>query len=202
MVLIVDYGLGNLRSVRRALEECGATVKVSARPEDLADCSRAVLPGVGSFADGMRNLNERGFGEALPRAAAAGLPVLGICLGMQLLADHGTEGGGSPGLALVPGQVIRFQPAAQDVRIPHVGWNEIEIQRPHPLFSNIANHSDFYFVHSYYFVPASAESILATTPYCGGFASVVTHQSVIGVQFHPEKSSKLGFRMLRNFLEL
>jgi len=201
MVIVVDYGLGNLPSVRRALEECGAEVQVSSRPEDILSCSHIVLPGVGSFADGIRNLREKGWAEALVQAAHNNTKVLGICLGMQLLADSGTEGGEASGLGLIPGRVLRLQATDDEPRIPHVGWNEIHLRGVHRIFSEIDDHTDFYFVHSYHFLADNQDNVLATTPYCGGFTSVIGKGNIVGVQFHPEKSSKIGFRLLRNFLE-
>ncbi|MDD5085022.1 MAG: imidazole glycerol phosphate synthase subunit HisH [Candidatus Omnitrophica bacterium] len=202
-VVVVDYGMGNLGSVRRSLEECGAKVLVSGDPSDLESASRVILPGVGAFADGMAHLRERGWIEALKRnIREAQIPLLGICLGMQLLADKGYEGGQTEGLGLVPGVVKRFEPGEPTVRIPHVGWNEVHITRPNPLFSGIPDNCDFYFVHSYYFVSEDDGSVVATTPFCGGFASAVMEGSVFGVQFHPEKSSRHGFCLLRNFLKV
>lgn len=199
-VAIVDYGMCNLDSIRRALEECGAQPRVTDDPADLEQAERIVLPGVGTFADAMRNLCERGLDRALREQARQQLPILGICLGMQLLASSGSEGGATPGLGLIPGEVTRLQPTPQDPRIPHVGWNEVRTQREHPLFKGIAPGKDFYFVHSYHFACTNSAHSLATTPYCGGFNSAVSNGSVMGVQFHPEKSQKTGFALLRNFL--
>lgn len=198
MIWIIDYGMGNLGSVRRSFEECGASVQVSPDPATLADAQAVVLPGVGSFTEGMQNLRSRGLDLALKEASAAGLPVLGICLGMQLLATHGTEGGDTTGLGLIPGQVDRIPPGSH--RIPHVGWNEVRLRQPHPLFQGIPDGTDFYFVHSYRFIPKASTDILAETPYAGSFTSAVAHGSVCGVQFHPEKSSRPGFALLRNFI--
>ena len=202
-VLVVDYGLSNLGSIRRSLEECGASPLVSDDPEGLKTATRIVLPGVGSFADGMSNLRSMGWVTALREAVREDrIPVLGICLGMQLLADRGNEGGDIVGLGLIPGEVLRFQPEAPGVRIPHVGWNEVHKASEHPLFDEIPDRSDFYFVHSYHFVPGKPETVLSTTPYCGGFASAVGNGNVFGVQFHPEKSGRPGFQLLKNFLKI
>jgi glutamine amidotransferase len=200
-VLVVDYGMGNLNSVRRAIENCGAAVNVSPDPRDLAGVSAVVLPGVGSFADGMGNLRRAGWEAPLREAVLRdGVPLLGICLGMQLLADRGEEGGDSKGLGLIAGDVIRLKaPAAE--RIPHVGWNQVHFAAAHPVFDGIPDGSDFYFVHSFHFIPKSAAHAAATTPYCGSFVSAVAAGPVVGTQFHPEKSSKTGSRLLRNFLE-
>lgn len=201
-VIVVDYGVCNLDSVRRSLEECGATVDVSDDPAALSHADRILLPGVGAFSVGMRQLADRGLDEALVREAQAGAPVLGICLGMQLLATKGTEAGGADGLGLVPATVERLEPTVSDPRIPHVGWNEVTPVEGHPLFTGIHPRTDFYFVHSYHICCDDPASVAATTPYVGGFTSAVTRGSVHGVQFHPEKSQAAGFALLRNFLRL
>lgn len=202
-VLIVDYGMGNLASARRALEECGASVRVSDRPEDVKDAERIVIPGVGAFAHAMERLRSRGWVEAIRDAALTDeIPVLGVCLGMQLLADEGDEGGDSRGLGLVRGRVERLVPAAEGERVPHVGWNEVNAAGDPALLAGIPAATDFYFVHSYRFVPEDEADIVATTPYCGGLVSAVGRGRIAGVQFHPEKSSRAGFRLLRNFLAL
>lgn len=201
-VLIVDYGLSNLGSIRRSLEECGAAVRVSNDPEMLHGASRVVLPGVGSFMNGMENLRRGGWVEALRETTvAAGIPLLGICLGMQLLADRGHEGGDVPGLGLLPGEVRRLEPRSHAERIPHVGWNEIYPAGKSPLFHGVLAGSDFYFVHSFHFIPKNDDHVIATTPYCGGFASAVGAGNIFGVQFHPEKSGRVGFHVLSNFLD-
>lgn len=201
--LIIDYGISNLNSVQRAFEECGADVFVSA---DCADCARAdhiVLPGVGAFPDGMAALMAGGWVDAIRLAVLDHrIPLLGICLGMHLLADKGYEGGETPGLGLIPGEVSRLVPDHSETRIPHVGWNEVHHSRVHPLFSGIPDGADFYFVHSYHFVTSIPDDVVGSTPYCGSFASVVARGNVFGTQFHPEKSSRYGFQLIRNFLEL
>lgn len=199
-VLVINYGMGNLASVRRAFEECGATVLVSDNPDDLSGVDRIVLPGVGAFPDGMNNLAVAGWPAKLHAALKdPEVRLLGICLGMQLLADRGFEGEETAGLGLIPGTVTRLQPPGGE-RIPHVGWNEIHAAQPHPLLEEIPDGTDFYFVHSYRFQPKDPESSLARTPYCGDFASIVGRRNVVGTQFHPEKSSKQGFQLIRNFL--
>jgi glutamine amidotransferase len=192
--------MGNLASVRRALEECGAEVVVSADPAALTDAERIVLPGVGAFPDGMAKLEAAGWPAALNRALAnPAVKLLGICLGMQLLADRGFEGRETRGLGLIRGEIRRFVPMAGE-RIPHVGWNEVHPTRAHGLFERIPLGTDFYFVHSYCFQAATPAEVLATTPYCGPFASAVGAGNVVGTQFHPEKSSRPGFQLIRNFL--
>lgn len=198
--LIIDYGMGNLASVRRAFEECGANVFVSDDPADVKTSERLVLPGVGAFCDAMALLREKGWVEAIRRAVLEeGVPILGICLGMQLMAERGEEGGETDGLGLIPGVVIRLTPTIGE-RIPHVGWNEVHIHQRHSIFDGISDNTDFYFVHSFHFVPSCSKHILAITPYCGGFTSVVEKGSAVGVQFHPEKSSMAGFKIIKNFL--
>ncbi len=199
-VLIVDYGMGNLGSVRRALEECGADVLVSDDPAELTNASAIVLPGVGAFPDGMRCLRERGWPAALQQAVRAErLPLLGICLGMQLLADRGEEGSDTEGLGLVPG-VVRLMAPADGARIPHVGWNDVQAVGHSPMFDNIPEGSDFYFVHSFHFVPANPAHIAAHTSYGGAVVAAVVADNIWGAQFHPEKSSRAGFHLLKNFL--
>ena len=200
-VSVVDYGMGNLDSVRRALEECGARANIIADPKGLDGADRIVLPGVGAFAQGMTNLRARGFEEPLrDLVIQGGVPTLGICLGMQLLATRGIESGESRGLGWIPGDVVRLEPGLGE-RVPHVGWNDVDAQVCHPLLEGLPNHPNFYFVHSYHLRCASDADVIAKTPYCGGFASVVGHGRLVGVQFHPEKSQKTGFALIRNFLE-
>lgn len=198
--LVINYGMGNLGSVRRALEECGADVRISSHPEDLAGVERIVLPGVGAFPEGMANLQQAGWPAAL-RAALKRPEVrlLGICLGMQLLAERGYEIRETAGLGIIAGEVHKLRPAAGE-RLPHVGWNEVRLSGNFALFEGIADGTDFYFVHSYHFKPADAGVVLARTTYGEDFVSAVGCHNVLGTQFHPEKSSKAGFQVLRNFL--
>lgn len=200
-VVVINYGMGNLGSVRRALEECGADVLISDDPLDLEQADRIILPGVGAFREGMANLNTGGWVPHLYNVLKnPQVLLLGICLGMQLLAEEGEEGGRTTGLGLIPGKVVRFTPSETDPRIPHVGWNEIHHDSSSWLLKDIKNKTDFYFVHSYHLQPAHPEYVLATTPYAGEFVSVVGCKNVLGTQFHPEKSSRPGFQLLRNFL--
>ena len=189
-VLIVDYGMGNLASARRAFEKCGVRTLVSNDPASVATASRVVIPGVGAFAQAMRRLNERGWVDALREdAVEKGVPVLGVCLGMQLLAEVGTEGGDTPGLGLISGRVEKLSPETAAERIPHVGWNEVYPTNSCSLFAGIRSGSDFYFVHSYHLVVDDENLVAARSPYCGGFVSAVKFGRVFGVQFHPEKSA-------------
>lgn len=200
LVVVVDHGLCNIGSVRRAIEECGGRASASADPAALRKAQHIVLPGVGSFASGMAHLRDRGWDEALREAVVdQGVPILGICLGMQLFADLGHEGGPTRGLGLVAGEVVQMEPHT-DERLPHVGWNEVAIARPNRLFASIPTHTDFYFVHSFHFVPTLASTVVGTTPYCGNVTAAIEQGTIFGVQFHPEKSSKAGFQLIRNFL--
>jgi len=202
-VSVVDYGMSNLDSVARAIEECGGTPVIVGRSQDLEDATRIVLPGVGAFGDGMRNIRERGIDRVLrDQVVEKGIPLLGICLGMQLLATTGYEGGATEGLGLIDGEVRRLERDAPATRIPHVGWNQVDFVRESPLFAGIRSGGDFYFVHSYHFVCSDDKDVLATTPYCGAFVSVVSKGYIWGVQFHPEKSQRLGHQLLRNFISL
>lgn len=202
-VLVVDYGMGNLGSVRRAVEECGYSAFISADPDDISHASHIILPGVGSFARGMQNLIASDWAEALISAAGeVGIPLLGICLGMQLLADTGTEGGQTKGLGLVPGNVEPLLPDTPEVRIPHIGWNELHQQDACSLWQGVPMKADMYFVHSYHLAASSDNDIIAKTPYCGGFVSAVRRDNIVGLQFHPEKSQKNGLKILANFLTM
>jgi imidazole glycerol-phosphate synthase subunit HisH len=201
-VLIVDYGMGNLGSARRSFEECGATIRVSDDPKSIAQAERIVIPGVGAFSEAMQRIRDMGWYGSLRRAALEErVPVLGICLGMQLLADGGEEGGETEGLGLISGRVRRLDNIGGE-RLPHAGWNEVYPRKECALFKDVSPGTDFYFVHSYHFVPDNPENLAATTPYCGDFASAVSAGNVLGVQFHPEKSSRAGFQLIRNFLAI
>jgi glutamine amidotransferase len=200
---VIDYGMCNLDSVARAVQECGGEPVVSGHPHELAGADRLILPGVGAFADAMWQIRQRGLDAFLhEQVLGKGVPLLGICLGMQLLARKGWEGGETEGLGIVEGEVRRLLPTGDDSRIPHVGWNEVEPLYQSPLFAGITPRTDFYFVHSYHVCPSGAGDALARTPYAGGFVSAVARGSVFGVQFHPEKSQRPGFRVLKNFLAI
>lgn len=201
-VAIIDYGLCNLDSIRRAVEMCGGDPTVTDDPEALSAANLLILPGVGSFGVAMDNLKARGMDQAIREQTGAGIPLLGICLGMQLLATHGTEGGDFEGLGLIAGNVVRLKEEHPEDRIPHIGWNSVKAQPENdPLFAGLAPETDFYFVHSYHVECRDPAHAVASTPYCGGFTSVIRSGNVAGAQFHPEKSQRAGFRMLTNFLE-
>ncbi|MBN8553986.1 MAG: imidazole glycerol phosphate synthase subunit HisH [Deltaproteobacteria bacterium] len=206
-IVIIDYGMCNLGSVRRAFEECGASdAIVSSDFRDLASADKIILPGVGAFTKGMQNLKAGGWIEPLREAALdKKIPLLGICLGMQLLSDKGFEGGEIEGLGLISGEVRKLESKKNSTskikeRIPHMGWNEVHHDQKSILFDDIQSGTDFYFVHSYYFLPKDNKSTIGQTPYCGKFSSVIGSENIFGVQFHPEKSQKPGFQLIRNFL--
>lgn len=202
-VIITDYGMGNLDSVARAVQECGGDPIISCKIEDFQQAHSIILPGVGAFATGMSHLHTSGLQEVLrERVIERGIPFLGICLGMQLLATKGLEGGETLGLGWIEGEVKRLEPDSLDIRIPHVGWNEVTFAPSSPLFAGVPIGKDFYFVHSYHFVCQHPQDAIAHTPYCGHFVSAVNKENIFGVQFHPEKSQRLGFQVIKNFLTL
>jgi len=202
-VAIVDYGMCNLDSVARAVEECGGDPKVTDQARDLAVTNRIILPGVGAFPDAMRNIRQRSLDEILyEQVIGKQIPFLGICLGMQLLATKGCEGGETAGLGWIAGEARRLEPTRDDARIPHIGWNEVIFTQQSPLFEGISSGKDFYFVHSYHLCCANEQDVLAHTPYCDRFVSAVGRDLIFGVQFHPEKSQRVGFQVLRNFLSI
>ncbi len=200
MIGIVDLGRGNIGSVKNALDFLGASSVVLGSPLEVEKCSKIVLPGVGSFFNSMGVMKARGFDEALRDFAARGRLLLGICLGMQLLASQGTENGDIEGLGLVPGRVRKMN-LPEGFRLPHVGWNGVTSHGEHPLFRGVKAGVDFYFTHSYVFDPARESHSIGKTLYGEHFTSAVASGNVWGVQFHPEKSQKNGLRILKNFLE-
>ncbi len=195
-IAIIDYGVGNLRSVEKAFAATGCTAVVSADENLLRKARRLVLPGVGAFGACMKALTERGFDELVRERITAGTPLLGVCVGMQMLFEESEEFGPTPGLGLMRGRVRRF---SDDLVAPQVGWNQIRQRGSHPLFDGIRDAAFFYFVHSYYCEPAKQEVIVGETDYGVAYASVVAHQNLYGVQFHPEKSQAAGLRLLSNF---
>lgn len=200
---IVNYGMGNLASVYRALETIGYEPAIATYPEDLMTASRIILPGVGAFAEGMDRLNAGGWTAQIRRLVRdEGRPLLGICLGMQFLADRGSEGGDREGLGLIGGEIVHLTDQGCTGRVPHVGWNETHIARADPLLDLIPERTDYYFVHSYTFRVANESHLLGTAHYGCDVAAVVRSGNVWGTQFHPEKSSKAGLQLLRNFVEL
>ena len=198
MIGIVDYGVGNLASVRNALLQLGHDATVFDDPSRAAGFGRLILPGVGSFRKAMHALDARGWPDALREEARAGKPLLGVCLGMQLLLDRGEEHGSTKGLGLIAGEVVGMEPSAPH-RVPHVGWNDVRHTRKHPLFEGVKPHVDLYFVHSFQCMPADPADVLGTCDYGGEFVAAIARKNVAGVQFHPEKSQPSGLRILENF---
>ncbi len=201
MVAIIDYHAGNLTSVRLALEAIGAQGTVTSDPADIRAAERILFPGVGAAGAAMENLRAPGLADVIRERVAAGVPFLGICLGTQILFDFSEEDGGVPVLGIIPGTVKKFHPTNPREKVPEMGWNQVRLLRPHPLFDGIPDGTDFYFVHSYYPAPALADDALGATTYGGvEFASAVGRGNVVATQFHPEKSGKAGLRLLSNFL--
>jgi len=202
-VAVVDYGLCNVHSVAHAIEECGHSARITDTSRSLEGASHIVLPGVGAFSDAMAELRRLQLDQAIRHYVLnKRRPFLGICLGMQLMAERGDEGGATDGLGLLPGEVRRLVPDSPLARVPHIGWNEVVHDGRLGLLEGVPSATDFYFVHSYHLCPADGADVLARTPYAGGFVSAVRCGLVFGVQFHPEKSQRAGFRVLKNFLAL
>ena len=199
MIALIDYGIGNLRSVEKALMAVGCQVSLTSQPSEILSADKVVLPGVGAFGDGMQGLRQRGLVEAIEALVEARKPLLGICLGMQLLFEVSYEIGVHPGLGLLPGEVRRFE--SNDLKVPQTGWNQIRPRRESRLLNGLAPNSYAYFNHSYYCQPADPGDILASSEYGVDYASVVGRDGLYGVQFHPEKSQAVGLQILRNFVE-
>lgn len=208
-VALVDYGSGNLHSAQKALERAAresglsAQVRVTADPDWTVHADRIVLPGVGAFADCRRGLDATsGMGEALEEVVRRrGRPFLGICVGMQLLATRGLEYETTTGLGWIPGDVAPIRPADASLKIPHMGWNTLDLHRPHALLEGVAPGLHAYFVHSFQIYPADPRDVVATTDYAGSITALVARENVAGTQFHPEKSQTLGLALLANFLK-
>ncbi len=198
-VVIIDYQTGNIRSVARRIELLGEEYALTRDIDEIQHADRLILPGVGGFRQGMDQLREFGLVKVIKEQATEGKPILGICLGMQLLADWSEENGGIEGLGLISGKVIRL-PHRKQLRVPHMGWNDISFKRNEPLFSGIPQGTDFYFCHSYHFHCLDEHDVVATVDYGEPFACAIRRQNVFGVQFHPEKSFKHGEQLLANFL--
>ncbi|MEW6554989.1 MAG: imidazole glycerol phosphate synthase subunit HisH [Actinomycetota bacterium] len=199
MITIIDYGMGNLRSVEKAFAFLGHEVAVSHDPASLGKARNIVLPGVGAFGDAMQELHARELTGPLRKAIAAGVPFLGICLGYQLLFESSEESPGVEGLGILPGRVVRFP---DRVKVPHMGWNDARFERSHAVLEGVETGSFFYFVHSYYVEPAEARDVLAVTSYGLDFASGAARDNLVAFQFHPEKSSTAGMRILDGFARM
>ena len=198
VTLILDYDAGNLGSVKRACSEVGLQAEFSAHPDALAQAERIIFPGVGAAGSAMRSLRERGLDTALKNAIAKGTPLLGICLGMQVSLDYSEEND-TPTLGLLGCRVQRFKLNQPELKIPHMGWNEVKVQQSHPVLAGIEPGDEFYFVHGYYPMPTAPEHVLTLTEYEGDFVSALGKNNYIGTQFHPEKSGRVGLRLFENF---
>ncbi len=200
-ITLIDAGTGNLRSVFKALEQLGANVKLTSEPEVVEHASKIVLPGVGAFGDFMAGLQQRRLVEPILDAIARQVPTLGICVGMQALYEISEELGNHPGLRLLPGKVAHF-PSFADLKIPHTGWNQLNLKNPSPLVRGLQDGDYAYFNHSYYCAPSDDSFTIACTDYGISFTSAIQRENIFGVQFHPEKSQRVGLSILDNFLAL
>jgi len=200
MIAIVDYRAGNLTSVKLAFDGLGQACAITSDPETIRRADRVVFPGVGAAGAAMRNLRELGLAPVLAEVIGRGTPFLGICVGTQILFDFSEEDGGTPCLGILPGRVKLFRPPDSRDKVPHMGWNQMRIRRPHPLLSGVADDSDFYFVHSYYPDAGRPADVIGTTDYAGlAFAAMVGHGNIAATQFHVEKSGRVGLQVLANF---
>jgi imidazole glycerol-phosphate synthase subunit HisH len=204
VLAILDYGMANLRSVQKAFERHGHAAQIIATPDDIRRADRLVVPGVGAFRDAIALLNRTGLSDAIREHARAGKPLLGICLGLQLFMDVGFEDGKHQGLGLVAGQCVRFTVDAPplNLKVPHMGWNSLNLAKPAPLFKGLPANPYVYFVHSYHAVPADLAVIAATADYGAPFVAALWKDNIMAAQFHPEKSQEVGSIMLKNFAEL
>lgn len=206
MISIVDYGMGNLRSVQKGFERVGAAARIITTGDEIRMAEKVVLPGVGAFRDAIGHLRDQNLVEPLLEAVQAGKPFLGICLGLQLLFDVSYEDGEYQGLGLVPGEVVRFDftghPAAAELKVPHMGWNQLTWRRPCPLLKGLSSGEYFYFVHSYYVCPHDPAVICGQADYGGPFTAMIWRDNLFASQFHPEKSQRAGLEILRNFAAL
>lgn len=202
MIAVIDYGMGNLGSITKALDHVGADMCLTSDPATLAEAERIVLPGVGAFADGMRNLKQTGLADALQEEVLRkGKPFWGICLGMQFIAQRSVEFGEHAGFGWIDAEVVRFQfPDDSALKVPHVGWNNLHFLRDHPMLTRIRDAADFYFVHSYHLVTADESLVLGTCEYGYAFPACIAKGNLFATQFHPEKSQRDGLTMLKNFL--
>ena len=201
MIALIDYGMGNIRSVSKALEAVGGDIIITQDGEDIKKAKAFVLPGVGAFRDCMENLKSLGILNVIKEEILTGKPYLGICLGMQILFTESEEFGLHRGLDLIKGRVLRFS-LPEGYKIPHMGWNTLKIKKKNKLTSDIPDNSYFYFVHSYYVQPEEKNVIAGVTDYGGEFTSMIVYENIFATQFHPEKSQKMGLKILENFVKL
>jgi glutamine amidotransferase len=207
MIAIIDYDIGNLRSVQKALEHVGAEARLITTPQELARADKVVLPGVAAFGDAIEELRSMGLVDPLRKAVAEGMPFLGFCLGLQLLFETSSENGRHTGLGILPGKVVRFDFSSADLAghrlsVPHMGWNQLSIRRPCAMLDGIDEGAFVYFAHSYHVVPADESVIATTTAYGMEFVSSVWKDNIFATQFHPEKSQAVGLRLLENFVRI
>jgi len=201
MITIIDYGMGNLRSVQKACEQLGYEARISSRADELRTAEKLILPGVGAFRDAISHLREQKFIDPILAHIEADKPLLGICLGLQLLFDRSYEDGEYDGLGIIPGEVVRF-PAQPGLKVPHMGWNKLLVKQENPLLDGIPEEAHFYFVHSYYVVPQQDEIIAATSEHGVEFCAMIRRGNLFATQFHPEKSQRVGLKLLDSFAKL
>ncbi len=198
-IAIIDYGVGNLRSVEKAFTSQDIEAVVTSDEKILQKADKLALPGVGAFKACMDGLKARGFDQLVLESAAAGKPIIGLCVGLQMMFEEGHEFGVHRGLGLMPGRVVKFP---DKLRVPHIGWNQVEFKKDHPIFSGLPSQTFFYFVHSYYVEANDESNVLGVTDYGMRYASICGRDNIIGVQFHPEKSQAAGLKLLKNFSEM
>jgi len=198
MIVIIDYGMGNLRSVQKAIESVGHHAQITGDPEKVKSADKVILPGVGAFADAIAELRKNGMDQAFIEAVRSGKPCLGVCLGLQLLFEESEEDGLHCGLGLLPGRIVRFA-SADGLKIPHMGWNSLRVVRPVPLLEGIPSGTSVYFVHSYHAAPSDPDVVIAEADYPAPFAAIVGRDNLVACQFHPEKSQRAGLAMYANF---
>jgi glutamine amidotransferase len=199
-ICILDYGMANLRSVQKAFEHVGATAHIISQPEQIDRAEKFVLPGVGAFQDAIRTLRDHNFVDPILRHIDKGKPFLGICLGLQMLFDVSYEDGEHQGLGVIPGKTVRFDvDQTLNLKVPHMGWTQLNVQRPSPLYKDLPENPSVYFVHGYHVVPDDPNVIATTTDYGRPFVSSIWRDNVVATQFHPEKSQKVGLQILKNF---
>ena len=201
MIAVIDYDAGNIRSVEKALQYLGQDVKITGDPEEILGADKVILPGVGAFGDAMAHIRNRGLDQVIRRVADQGTPFLGICLGLQLLFERSDEAPGVSGLGILQGEILKI-PDTEGLKIPHMGWNALHLQNEGRLFAGVKEHSYVYFVHSYYLKAADETIVKASTEYGTRIHASVEQGNVFACQFHPEKSSDVGLKILKNFVEL
>ncbi|MEZ6119711.1 MAG: imidazole glycerol phosphate synthase subunit HisH [Pirellulaceae bacterium] len=201
MIAIIDYQMGNLRSVQKGFEKVGSHAIITSDADQIAEADKVVLPGVGAFEDAINELRRRALVDVIQDSISQGKPFLGICLGLQMLFDRSYEGGTHAGLGIIPGEVVRFELPAE-YKVPHMGWNQAKICQPSELLSGIDEGTYFYFVHSYYVVPESRDVIAIESEYGHPFCAMIQRDNLFATQFHPEKSQQAGLRLLENFAQL